>query len=412
MKVLIVDDRHENRLILETKMKAAGYETATAANGAEALQHLQEEVVGLVITDLMMPEMDGFQLTHAIKSNERLKGIPILVYTATYTEPQDEALALNLGASRFLVKPASNEEFFAAVRDILGRAARGELPAREPTYEELTYLREYSQRLIRKLEDKVRDYEEADRKLRELNANLERRIEEATRELRQANTDLEAFTYSVSHDLRAPLRSIFGFLNAVRTNDPPLTEEEKATFLERAEMLAVHGQTLIGDLLAYAHLKSADLSLERVPLAPVVEKAIAQLGPAERRDAEITAGELAAAVLAHETTLVQVLHNLIANAVKFTAPGEPARVRIEEAVQGDAVRVSVRDRGIGIPPEHFARIFQVFERLHDNRTYEGTGVGLAIVQRGVTKMGGRVGVESMPGEGSTFWVELPKAPAT
>lgn len=409
MKVLIVDDREDNRLILETKVRAAGYGAATAENGTEALARLRRERFDLVVTDLMMPGMDGFQLTHDIRADPELRNLPVLVYTATYTDPEDEALVRSLGASGFLVKPAGDEEFFAAVRAALAEARERPAEGRAPSPDELHYLRQYNERLVRKLEDKVEDYEAAQRSLRELNASLERRVEEATRELRRANEDLEAFSYSVSHDLRAPLRGIQGFVGAVLADDPPLSEAERRGFLRRAEAMAARGQALIEDLLRYARLKSTELPLEPVALADVFAMAFEQVDPALCAAGNVTAGRLAAVVRGHQATLVQVVQNLLTNALKFRRPGERARVEVNEEAREGRVRLLVRDHGIGIAPQFHARIFQVFERLHSAKAYAGTGVGLAIVARAMEKMGGRVGMESEEGAGSTFWIELPEA---
>jgi signal transduction histidine kinase len=407
MKVLIVDDRPENRLILETKMKAAGFAITSASNGVEALKILRHEPHGLVVTDLMMPQMDGYQLTHAIKSDDALRSIPVIVYTSTFTDPKDEALALNLGANRYVVKPASDNEFFAAVHEVIESARRGELPVRTPSTAELVYLREYSERLISKLEDKVAEQERAERELRELNASLEQRIEEATREVRHSNEELEAFAYSVSHDLRAPLRGIEGYIDILLT-EPGLSDADRRDYLARTQSLALRGQKLIGDLLEYARLKSADLAPAAVSVAAAVETALAQIDAATRDGATIETSSLAHEVRAHERTFVQVLQNLIGNALKFSKPGEKAKVAIAAEPRDEFVRLSVRDEGIGIPAGEHARIFKPFERLQGAKV-AGSGVGLAIVQRGVARMGGKVGVDSAPGRGSTFWIELRKA---
>lgn len=408
MKVLIVDDRAENRLILETKMKAADYDVTSAVNGVEALKCLRNDHYDLVVTDLMMPQMDGYQLTHAIKTDPELRDIPILVYTATYTDPKDEALALNLGANGFVLKPASDEEFFSAVEAVIDRSKKGELPQKKASPEELTYLREYSERLIHKLEDKVADHEKAERQLRELNAALELRIRAATAELQQTNQDLEAFAYSVSHDLRGPLRLIAGYLKELQSET--LAESERKQFISRALVLAGRGQELIGGLLEYARLKPIDLPLASVPVSRVVQTALEQLDPRDRALAKIEVGPVSAFVLAHEVTLSQVLFNLISNAIKFTRPGETPRIEVTEAQTEAGIRIAVRDRGIGIRAEHRDKLFKPFERLNAVSSYEGTGLGLAIVARAVAKMGGKVGVDSEVGAGSTFWVELSPGP--
>ena len=408
MKILTVDDKPDHLLVLETKLKAAGFSVDSAPDGIEALRKLRAQRFDLVITDLMMSEMDGYQLTHAIKTDDELKTIPVLVYTATYTDPKDETLALNLGANGFIVKPATDELFFAEVRRLVEQAAHQALPQRTPTSEELTYLRQYTERLVRKLQDKVQELEHTKAKLREWTATLESRVKEATAELRRTNEELEAFAYSVSHDLRSPLRSIEGFVTAVISRSPPLPEAERQRLLQRAATLAVQGQLLINDLLEYARLKSVDLTLSPVPLSQAVALAIEQLEPAQRAKAQIDVGPLRSRVLAHQPTLVEVIENLLANAIKFVKPAATPHVAITEAQRDSWVQLAVADNGIGIPQEYHQRIFKVFERLHDNSTYPGTGIGLAIVQRAIQKMHGRVGVDSHPSGGSIFWIEMPK----
>jgi signal transduction histidine kinase len=409
MKVLVVDDREENRLILTAKLRAAGFDVRTASNGIDAMKLLRAELPDLVITDLMMPHMDGYQMTHAIKTDDALKYLPILVYPATYVDAKDEALALNLGANGFVRKPAADEEFFRAIDAVVAQAARGELVPRTPTTEELTYLRQYSERLIQKLEDKVEELEQAERKLRDLNATLEQRVKDATAELREVNQELEAFAYSVSHDLRSPLRSIQGFATALLSTNPPPTDEERAEFTARIEKLSRQGQVLINDLLEYARLKSAQLALSPVPLREAVEAALERIDADVRARATIDVHNVTSVVQAHSPTLIQAVQNLLSNALKFTRPGETPRVVVTETQNGSATRLNIQDNGIGVPPEFRDRIFKVFERLHSSAAYPGTGVGLAIVQRAVQKMHGEVGVESEAGHGSTFWIKLPRA---
>ncbi len=396
-------------MVLETKLKAAGMDVDCAPNGIEGLRKLRAEKFDLVITDLMMSEMDGYQFTHAIKTDDALKSIPVLVYTATYTDAKDEALARNLGANGFILKPATDEDFFAEVKRLVSQAAAGALPQETLSLEEMAYLRQYTERLVRKLQDKVGELEIARNRLQDLNATLESRVKEATSELRRTNEELEAFAYTVSHDLRSPLRSIEGMVSAVVTNSPPLSEEERQQFLARAAALAVQGQHLISDLLDYARLKSADLPLAPVPLERVVNAALESIGSAQLARAKVNIAPLRSNVLANESTLSHVTYNLVANALKFVKPGVAPSLHIFETERDGWIRLSITDNGIGIPADQRERIFKVFERLHDSRAYPGTGVGLAIVQRAMEKMRGRVGVDSNEGNGSTFWIELPTA---
>lgn len=253
---------------------------------------------------------------------------------------------------------------------------------------------------------------DAKEKRSQRNAELESIVGLRTAELRLSNTQLETFVYSIAHDLRAPLRAMQGFAQLlVQEHAANLNEEGRgyATFIDTAAQTMDH---LLADLLAFSHISQQKLELGRVDLEAVILSALSGCA------GEITASRARVEnilpwppVLAHAATLRQVLVNLISNAVKFVSCGAPhVRLRAEDRHDG-VVRIWVEDNGIGIPSEFQERIFQVFQRLHTT-AYAGTGIGLAIVQKGVERMGGRVGLESAPGTGSKFWVDLTKAPTT
>jgi PAS domain S-box-containing protein len=246
--------------------------------------------------------------------------------------------------------------------------------------------------------------------LRQLTRTLERRVEERTRQLSEANAELEAFAYTMAHDLRAPLRGMEGFSRALLEDHADKLGPEGQDYAARIVDAARRLESLIQDLLAYSRVTREEMSVERVELGPpvqrVVDDARAEL---DARRAEVRVEQPMPAVLAHRGMLAQVVMNLLSNSIKFVSPGRPPRVSIAAQVRGPKVRLWVEDNGIGIAPEHQQRIFNVFERLHGAEAYPGTGIGLAIVRRGVVRMGGSVGVESKLGEGSRFWIELPRA---
>ena len=230
--------------------------------------------------------------------------------------------------------------------------------------------------------------------------------------LKESNAELESFAYSVSHDLRAPLRAMQGFAQALVED---CATELDSTGLDYAQRIVCAGErldTLIQDLLLYSRVSHRTLALTRVELADVLTDALCQLEvPLDDAGACVTRDGAMLPVVAHHSTLVQVVGNLLSNAIKFVAPGVQPRIYIRMETVGRFGRLWIEDNGIGVHPEFHTRIFRVFERLHGVEAYPGTGIGLAIVRKGVERMGGKVGIESALKEGSRFWLELPLAEA-
>ena len=259
----------------------------------------------------------------------------------------------------------------------------------------------------KKTEDVQRD---ADLRLSQYSAELEALVSRRTAELRLSNTQLEMFVYSIAHDLRAPLRAMQGFAQLLVLDHMTNLNQQGRDYTNYINSAAQTMDQLLADLLAFSHFNQQQIELTPVALEAVVLSALTGC------DAEIKQSHACIenippwpAVLAHATTLRQVLVNLIGNAVKFVQ-GKPPQVRLRsEERPGGYVRIWVEDNGIGIAAEFQERIFQAFKRLHTT-AYAGTGIGLAIVQKGIERMGGRVGLVSAPGEGSRFWIELAKAP--
>jgi signal transduction histidine kinase len=183
-------------------------------------------------------------------------------------------------------------------------------------------------------------------------------------------------------------------------------------YLDRIVSGASRMDALIQDLLVYSRLGHTELSLGPISLKQLINEIVRQIGPEiKSKNAEISVADDLPEVVANKMALGQAIENLITNGFKFVPDGRQAKVRIEAQTIGKIVRLWIIDNGIGIPDEHHSRIFRVFERLHTADTYPGTGIGLAIVRKGVERMNGRVGLESEVGKGSRFWIELPAATA-
>ena len=236
---------------------------------------------------------------------------------------------------------------------------------------------------------------------------LEETVASRTAQLRDSLSELEAFSYSVSHDMRAPLRAMQGYAKAVIDDFGSKLDPEAADNLRRIQRAAVRLDSLIRDVLAYSKIAKGTIEVTPVSLQQIVDDIISQ-HPENLRPC-ITAERPLHGVEGHEACLTQCLSNFISNALKFTPPGVPPTVRIRsELIQGK-VKVSVSDRGVGIHPDHYARVFQMFGRVYSEKRYEGTGMGLAIAKKAIARLGGAVGFTSDFGHGSTFWFTLPHA---
>jgi PAS domain S-box-containing protein len=237
--------------------------------------------------------------------------------------------------------------------------------------------------------------------------HLEDFVAQRTDQLEAVNKELESFAYSVSHDLRAPLRAMEGFANALLEDYADSLDSVGRDYALRVVSAAQHMDTLIQDLLAYSRLSRSALKPSTVSLDSVLGEVMHQFNPEiNKTGAQIRVERPLPEVMGDHATLVQVLSNLLSNAIKFVQPGVKPGVKIWAEEKNGRVRLWVEDTGIGIAPEYHDRIFRIFERLQGVETYPGTGIGLAIVKKGLERMGGQAGVESVPGSGSKFWVEL------
>ena len=229
-------------------------------------------------------------------------------------------------------------------------------------------------------------------------------------DLRRANRDLEAFAYTVSHDLRAPIRAIQGFSAALSEDCGPSMDAQAQDYLRRVVQAASRMDMLVLDLLEYSKLGRSEVSLVRTDLQAAIEEALAQITPeVQSCSGKVQVKSPFPAVLGERPILVQIVSNLVSNGLKFVAPGVRPSVQVRAESNNGWVRLWVEDNGIGIAPQHIDRVFRPFERLHATEEYAGTGMGLAIVRRAAERMGGRAGVESELGRGSRFWVDLQKA---
>ena len=512
--ILIVDDRADKLMAVEAILSSLGQNIVKARSGKEALRHLLTMDFAVILLDVSMPCMDGFETAALIRKRPASEHTPIIFVTSISNSENNVAHGYSLGAVDYLLTPIIPEilrtkvsafvelyrksqeverlrkleerkhqreladvadrleaetkrnRFFTLSLDLLAiasfndyfiqlnpvwmttlgfeehelksrsvlefvhpedRAATAEVLtklklAAAPVYfenryrckdgsfrwlgwtaapfpeEELVYIfaRDITERKAKETE------------IRELNCELERRIKSLT----ELNGELEAFGYSISHDLRAPLRSIRSFAQFLREHAGPAMDQEGNDYLRRVESAAKYMDLLLLDLLEYSRLNGSELDLAAVDLDSAVKDVLSSIEKeVEDRKAEVNVSFPLGWVRAHSATMRQVLYNLISNGLKFVPPERTPHVDIRAESRERCVRLWVEDRGIGIAPQFHQKIFGLFQRLHSHDAYPGTGIGLALVRKAIDRMGGRIGVESEVGKGTRFWVELPDAPA-
>jgi signal transduction histidine kinase len=374
LSVLLVEDNASERWLYSEILRTRGHEVTACADGSTGWDAFRSAEFGLVLLDLHLPgDVDGMEVCRRIRAWTAGPQPVILVITGD-TDPGTLDRVLDLGADDYVAKP------------IDARLLNVRLTVAERAVES-------GRRRVR-AEEELRD--------------RERRATELARELGHANQELESFAYSVSHDLRAPLRTMQGFAHTLlRTYSEDLPEDAHH-LLRRIIASGESAEELISDLLAYSRLSSEEIQLHPVRLEKVVDEVLERVtADVDASGATIEVARPLPEIRSHHAILVQALDNLVGNAMKFVPDDRVPHVRIASTTTDDSVVVTVEDNGVGIPADKAPRIFRVFERLSGDVHRPGTGIGLAIVRRAMERLGGRVGVESTLGEGSTFRIEIP-----
>jgi len=238
---------------------------------------------------------------------------------------------------------------------------------------------------------------------------LEQLVQERTAELSKTIGELEGFSYSVSHDMRAPLRAMQSFAQFLVEEYGSKLDEQGVNYLHQIMRSAVRLDRLIQDVLSYSKILHAKLPLERVDLDRLVRDMVETFPNGQPIKPEISIKGTLPQVMGNEALLAQCVSNLLSNGAKFISPGTTPRLEVSaEPIEDATIRVWFKDNGIGIAPENHDRIFRLFERVNPTAQYEGTGIGLSIVRKAIERMGARVGFESQIGKGSNFWIQLKK----
>jgi two-component system, sensor histidine kinase and response regulator len=351
--VLAVDDTPANLVALSALLDGLDCELVAVESGNEALRQLLRREFAVMLLDVQMPDMDGYEVARHARENPATRDVPIIFLTAGRRTDEGVLRGYGSGAVDFLFKPLDAHVLRSKVR---------------------VFLELYLSR---------------------------KRLSDTLSELERANEALRHFTSAASHDLREPARTIHGYMQALLEDAGDGLEPTLLRYVNRSHAASGRMLSLLDSLLVYARLRKPPAPVE-VDCRALVDQVCADLSALiARRGAKIEIGALPH-VRADADRLYQLFLNLVANAIKFTAPGKCARAEITARTMDNQVVFCVEDDGIGIPHEQKDQVFEAFRRLRGREEYEGSGLGLTICRQVVEQHGGRIWVESEPGRGSRF----------
>jgi two-component system sensor histidine kinase/response regulator len=356
-KILVVDDRKENLFAMRKILQLLECEVFTVESGNEALSYTLRHDFSLILLDVNMPEMDGFELAELLRSNEETQHIPIIFVTANNKEDDNVFKGYESGAVDYLFKPVNAEILLSKVRVFLELSMRT------------------------------------------------KELEAIQTELERSNESLREFAHVVSHDLKNPLNVITGLSELLITKHSTAWSEKSKKYMEQIAAAAERMEHLITDLLSYAQLNAQPASFTAVDLDDVVAQVISDLsGRVEQNGGQIIVKDKLPVVEADWTQMYQLFQNIIGNGIKYHRPDCPPSVQISLLKAADSVIIQIQDNGIGMRREDIPAIFNAFKRLDNARGYEGTGVGLATVKKIVELHQGEIEVQSELGKGTTFQI--------
>jgi len=401
MKILIVDDNEDSRVLVDSLLTPQGYTVKCASNGLLALKMAKQDPPDLIISDIMMPEMNGFQFCRQIKHEDQLKNIPVVLFTVTFTETLDQKLAKEVGAARYIVKPTDSESFVNIINEVLNEfKITGLKTSKKPqlSKDEIDQLHYHS--MAKKLERKVV-------------------------ELGRKNLELEQLLYVTTHDLRTPLVTIEGFgkelsysvekLGSILAGKNSSHDYEEYTKAIIEKEIPESIGYIVSSTSKMRSLLTGLLNLSRLGQVLIQNKAIdmnSLLGrlsimfSARAREAgiNIEISDLPSCT-GDESQLTQLFSNLIDNALNYIDPDRPGIIKITGRQEKHQSIYCIEDNGIGIAPEYHEKIFELFHQL--NPTSNRIGIGLSLVKKILDIQQGDIRLESEPGKGSKFFISLP-----
>ncbi len=392
VEILIAEDSPTQAEQLRHLLEQAEYHVTVAATGKQALAALHTQKPALIVSDVVMPEMDGYSLCKAVKSDEKLKDIPIVLLTSL-SNAQDVMKGLECGADNFIRKPYDEKYLLARIDHIL---INRELRKDQKVHMGVEIYLGGQKYFITAERQQMLDllfsiYEEV--------GHINKRLEET-------NKELETFSYSVSHDLRAPLRAIDGFSLALLQDHAQKLDATGQDCLQRIRSATQRMGQLIDDLLNLSRVTQAEMRHETLSLSTLADPVMSALRKADPdRDVKVII-EKEMKVIGDARLLQIVLENLLGNAWKFTSKCSKPEIQVGSTQQNGEKVYFVRDNGAGFDMAYAQKLFGAFQRLHTEKEYPGTGIGLATVRRIIHRHGGRIWAEGAVNQGATFYFTL------
>lgn len=365
-KILIVDDKQENLIALKTVLKDLEIELIEATNGNDALKATLHHDFALALLDIQMPEMDGYELASILREEEKTARLPFVFISAVYTDNLNVFKGYEKGAFSFITKPFQPEILINKVKFF-----------------------------IEKHQQEISLYK------------MNQELEEKNEALLSMNQELESFSYSISHDLRAPLRSINGFSALLKEENKDNLDQEANRLLDTIINNALKMSTLIDSLLNFSRLGRRELLKSSINMNALVKNVLLDFtAETDDRNVDIIVKDLPDAMGDIEL-IRQVLANLLSNAFKYSSKTDYPVITIGSYQENNNVIYYVKDNGVGFNMQYKNKLFQVFQRLHKATDFEGTGIGLAMAYRIITRHGGILWAEAEVEKGATFYFSLP-----
>jgi len=386
-KILVVDDNQNDLLAYREVLGSEDIEIVTVNSGDDALRKLMIHEFSLIIMDVQMPGLNGFETVKIIKGREKSKNIPVIFITGEFKQDDFKKYGFEIGGFDYIIKPVDSltlENKVKAFINLFNQKKEIENANLELKNANQALNEEIAQR--KKIEFELKDVMEA---------------------LKNSNLELEQFAYVASHDLQEPLRMVASFLQLLSGKYSKKLDSNANEYIGFAVEGSIRMQKMIQDLLEYSRIQTQSKKLIEINTAEALSQAICNLQTKIEETGTIIFNDHLPEINGDESQLVRLFQNLIGNAIKFCREKKP-EIIISAQEQDMDWLFSIKDNGIGIEPEYQDKVFQIFQRLHSRGEYAGTGIGLAICKRIVERHNGKIWFESKPGEGTTFFFTIRK----